>query len=346
MLMSTPATRTRPRRRLWVAAVLGVATLAGLAGVTGEFGPSARAVAAADLVLISGAALCEVVSYLLLGSLVRRLAGDATLTRATAIRIGLIAIGLGSVLPASPVTGVVIAARELEANGVAPRRTFATVGLAQWYALRALIALAVPAAVALGILAAVHSRGLHAGVLLGAAVVFGAVFVASGFVASRPGVLERIAARLCKFPLLRSRSERMIAWWTTFVGEIRTAMGERSNRIRLLAIAISATAADAACFALAFQATGVHVAPRAVAIAYALTIVAMFVPVLPSGIGVGEAAVATYLHAAHSPIAPVLAGMVVYRALATLMPAVAGAGVLAELRARRLLRRVRPRTSA
>jgi hypothetical protein len=104
-------------------------------------------------------------------------------------------------------------------------------------------------------------------------------------------------------------------------------------------MSIAATAFDAGCFVVAFRAAHVHADLRILVLAYVVAISATFVPLLPGGIGLAEAAVAAFLHSAGVPIPMALAGMLVYRALATVMPALAGAGALGELRLRRFIRR-------
>src|SRR6202030_1089335 len=100
-----------------------------------------------------------------------------------------------------------------------------------------------------------------------------------------------------------------------------------------------AAAFDAGCFVVAFHAAHVHADLRILVLAYVVAMSATFVPLLPGGLGLAEAAVAAFLHSAGVPIPLALAGMLVYRALATVMPALAGAGALGELRLRRFVHR-------
>ncbi|HEY3833904.1 MAG TPA: lysylphosphatidylglycerol synthase transmembrane domain-containing protein [Acidimicrobiia bacterium] len=332
-----PAKR-RVARRVTVV-LLGVAVLVGLVGLTGELGPALHGVAAADLAVAAIAAACQVVRYVLVGHLVRRLAAGRGLNRGIAVRAGLIAVGLGAILPAAPLEGLVLAARELERHGVSRRRTVTALALTQWYSTRGLLAIAVPGSIVLGALAAAHARVAWSSVLLSAAFVLAVVFVAMGVVASRPRLHDRLGRLFGRIPGLRARGDRIAAWWATWTSEVRASVGARRDRARLLATSIAATAFDASCFVVAFRAAHVHADLRMLVLAYVVAMSATFVPLLPGGIGLGEAAVAAFLHASGVPVAESLAGMLVYRALATVMPALAGAGALGELRLRRFVRR-------
>lgn len=321
-------------RRILLALLVG-ALLYGLATIADEVGPAARALGRADLLAVVLAAGCEAISYVALGAVLRRLAARDEVTHGRAIRIGLIAMGLGTILPAAPVEGTVLAARELEEHGVSRRRTFTAIALAQWYVARAVFAVAAEAALVLAAFSAFHSRSERAWILLGGGLACTFAFVAMGVIASRAGRLAGVVERVRRFPVLGARAERIAAWSVKWSREINAAIGERSNKKWLLLLAVSATSADAGCFVLALRATDVHVAPRVLVLAYAIAMMSAFIPLLPAGIGVAEASVPAFLHTAHVPITTALAGILVYRGLATLMPAVAGVGVLGELRLRR-----------
>ena len=113
---------------------------------------------------------------------------------------------------------------------------------------------------------------------------------------------------------------------------LKTTVGTPRNRVVLVVMGISAWLADITCLALALQAVGVRVHPQAVAIAYVTGVAVAMLPLLPGGIGVVEAAVPAVLHRFGAPLDLALAGTLVYRGLAFVLPAAGGASFLAATR--------------
>jgi len=64
---------------------------------------------------------------------------------------------------------------------------------------------------------------------------------------------------------------------------------------------------------------------------------ASWVPLLPGGLGIVEAAIPAILHHFGAPLADALAATLVYRAAGTLLPAIAGAIAIPVLRTHRAL---------
>jgi len=337
-------TVTSHTRRAWGRAVLTAALLGalvyGVVRTAGEFGRAMHTVVAADVGRLVVAAALEMCSYLFLAAVLRRLASGRALRRTDAFRVGLIACGLGNVLPAAPVEGMVLAAAELKAAGLSRRRTFVAIGLVQWYFARALFAVAALAALSVAAFGTIHSSAGETSwpVMVASGATLAAVFVATGVLVARAGILERVAELARRLPLLRSRADEIAASCHAWALEIRAAVGARANRLRLVALALGASLTDGACFVLSVRAAGVHAATTLLILAYAVAMLAAFVPLLPAGLGVVETAVPAFLHHGHVPIAAALAGVLLYRALATLMPAFVGLAALGELRLRRLIR--------
>lgn len=323
--------------------MLGAALVYGIVTAAGQIGDAFQSVVAADAGRLAIAAVLEAVSYVLLGGVLRRLAADRAVSWGAGIRIGLIAVGLGNILPAAPVEGMVMAAQELEAKGVTRRRTFVAIALAQWYFARALFAVAALAALVVASFAALHASvfGSSWPLLFGSGVALALVFVVMGVLAARAPFVDRLSSLACRVPFWRTRVERVAASCHAWAAEVRSAVGARGNRVRLLVLALGASIADALCFVLALRATGVHAPFTVLLLAYAFAMIGAFVPLLPAGLGVVEAAVPAFLHQAHVPVATALAGVLAYRALATLIPAFVGAGVLGEARWRRGYRKRR-----
>ena len=331
--VKVPRTTTRGRR-LAISALLAGALVWGTVTCAGQVGRAFDSVAAADLGLLAVAAACEAVSYAFLGCVLRGLTRGTRLSFPDAIRVGLISYGLGTVLPAAPLEGMVMAARELEAKGLERRHTFVAVGLAQWYFARALFAAAAIACLVVAGFAALHASELGESwaTMVGAALVFGVVCFVMGVVARRIQLGSRIANNL---PIGRRLTGRLGASCHAWSTEIQRAMGARGNRARLLGYSVGAIAADAACFAFALRAAGVASAASVLVLAYAVAMIASMVPLLPAGFGVMETAVPAFLRHDHVHVAVALGGVLAYRALATLMPALIGAGALGHLRLRR-----------
>ena len=70
--------------------------------------PAARVVVTVDVALFVAAAVAETMSYLVLATVLRRLAHDDRLSYADTVQAGLVAVGLGRTLPAAPVEGMVL----------------------------------------------------------------------------------------------------------------------------------------------------------------------------------------------------------------------------------------------
>ncbi len=322
--------RWLPRTLLVVA--LGVAAYR----VAGQLGGALRSIAAADAGRLALAAGFEVVSYLFIGSVLRRLARDRgrSISRAHAFRIGLVAVGLGNLLPAAPVEGMVMGARALEGRGVAKRRTFVAVGLVQWYCGRALFAVAALTTIGVAAFAGERASPFHDSwpALLGAGAVLALVFVVMGTLAARAGLHEKLGLLVRRVPLSRSRREHLATWCNAWSAEMRAAIGSRRDRALLIALALGASIAEASCFVFALRAAGVHAHPALLFFAYTVGMIGVFVPLVPAGLGFVETAVPALLHQAHVPIAAALGGVLAYRALATLLPAFVGAGALGHAR--------------
>jgi uncharacterized membrane protein YbhN (UPF0104 family) len=338
--------RARAVRRFILPALLVVALLWAGIQVAGEVGPALHNVVTADLGWLAVAAMFEVLSYLFLGSVLRLLAADKTLSYGDAVRVGLVSSGLGTVLPAAPIEGIVLAASELQTRGLERRRTFVALGLAQWYFARALFAVGALAALTVAAFAAIrtYAFGTSWPLMLTAAGVLAALFVFTGSLVRRLDLVAILARTAGRIPGARRRADHLAASCHAWSSEVRAVLGSRKNRVRLLGCAIAATVADATCFALALHAAGVHRGWVVLTLAYAVGMLAAFVPLLPAGLGAVEAAVPAFLASAHVPVPVALGGVLAYRALGTLMPAFVGTAALAQLRLRRRRRTQTPAT--
>ena len=92
---------------------------------------------------------------------------------------------------------------------------------------------------------------------------------------------------------------------------------------------------DVACLWFVLVAVGTRVDPDVALLAVGAGAVAAAVPLLPGGIGVVEAVMPAVIHWYGPPFSAALAGVLLYRALGTFLPAAAGAVALVPLRAHR-----------
>jgi putative heme transporter len=107
-------------------------------------------------------------------------------------------------------------------------------------------------------------------------------------------------------------------------------VGSPRNRVLLVALAAAPWLADAACLRLALAAAGVQLDADVVLLAYVAGIVISALPLLPGGIGAVEAAIPAVLHHFGAPLDAALAGTLVYRGISLLLPAAAGAMIIAQ----------------
>jgi uncharacterized membrane protein YbhN (UPF0104 family) len=129
----------------------------------------------------------------------------------------------------------------------------------------------------------------------------------------------------------RPRIDRR-AQGATWHAEIHEVLGARTSRAAIIALAAASCLADAACFHCAVSAVGVHLSPALFLFAYAVGMITTLVPFVPNGLGVVEVIVPALLHHAGVPLATALAGVLAFRALGTLLPALSGAVALVRLR--------------
>jgi uncharacterized membrane protein YbhN (UPF0104 family) len=325
----------RSRLRLLIGLLIAVGAIYAVVSSAGGFGDSFDALADArpGWLVLGGA--CEAVSYIMLGLLLRRLVGGRV-DRRTGIRLGLVVSGLGNILPAAPAEGVTMAGAELRRRGVDSHTTWISLGLLQWYWVRTLFAIG--ALDALVVVAATSRRYSDAGpgrVVIGAAAIaILAVLAATAWIASRRRTMELVAVVVGKLQLRRGPRapidwrERGATWHT----EIHAVLGSRPSRAVIVALAAASCLADALCFHFAFVAVGVHLSPQLFLFAYAVGMITTLVPFVPNGLGVVEVVVPSLLHHTGVPLALALAGVLAFRALATVLPAVCGTFALIGLR--------------
>ena len=319
--------------------VIGFAIAAGaiyaVVSSAGGFGDSFRALTAARPGWLVIAASCEAVSYIMLGLLLRRLVA-ARVNRRNAIRLGLVVSGLGNILPAAPAEGVTLAGAELRRRNVDSHTTWIALGLLQWYWVRTLFAIgSLDALIVVAVTSRRYSDEGPGRFVIGAvAVAILAVLAATTWLASRRQTMELVALLVGKLRILRG-PRTSIEWraqGAAWHAEIHEVLGSRTSRTAIIALAAGSCLADAACFHFAFVAVGVHLSPALFLFAYAVGMLTTLVPFVPNGLGVVETVVPALLHHTGVPLATALAGVLAFRALATVLPAVGGVLSLVRLR--------------
>jgi uncharacterized protein (TIRG00374 family) len=155
--------------------------------------------------------------------------------------------------------------------------------------------------------------------------------------ARRPRSAERIAALLSAIrirrprPAARDRREVTNEWHA----EAMAVVGSPRNRVRLAVVSALAILADAAALWSTCHAAGFHIHPELAVLAATVGTMASWVPLLPSGLGLVEAAIPAILHRFGAPLDDALAATLVYRAAGTLLPALVGGLAIVALRSHR-----------
>ena len=310
------------------AAVVAVAVASG-SGVTQAVGRIGHMHTA----LLWAAVAAEAGSYVWLSLHLRLLAGPrANQRRAAPLRTALVVFGLGSVLPAAPAEGVVIATASLRRRRLQPRRIAVLLGFSQWFATRGLLAVvAVDAVVAA---AAGHLPGPWRSSAVAGAVALAALLTATTWLSLRRWVAEAVSdaylwVRHRRHPLTRAERRRRGAAWHAVAAHVT---GDRRQRASLIATTAASWVCDGICLMLALRATGAHVSPDQLLFAYAVGTLASNVPLLPAGIGVVETLTPLLLTRFGVGWGDALTAVLVYRLLGTVAPAIGGVLAAALLR--------------
>ena len=284
--------------------------------------------------LVAAALVCELLSFVCLGVHLALLAGPApNIQRLAPFRLAWVLFGLGSVLPAAPAEGLVMAGSALRHRRLARRRRLVVLGVSQFFATASLYALAAVAAL---IVVTVADDGPfpHSWMLVVGGGTTLALLVLTGLLASRPRFAEVVALAGGRVHHPRScapaseRRARGRAWHDA-------VMHVLSDPVTAASVGLSALVAwslDGMCLFFALRAVGVHVSVDVLLLAYTAGAAASLIPFLPAGLGVVETVTPALLHLYGVGWEGALAGLLVYRAIGTLLPALIGTGSLVSLR--------------
>jgi len=322
----------RRRGRMSIAAgvlVGGLATYV-VFNSAGGIADTVDAIKQMDLLWLFLAIAAELLSYLLLGTQLRRLTGGAiSVPRSTGI--SLIWFGLGNILPGAPAPGLALAAAELPHAGIEASQARMVLGLSAWFNGRTFLLIA-----ALGCGATVvFAHNVSGDPLMLALLAIGLILLlaVTAWLTSREASARGVARLLVRFVPHRLQRQRVTPELATaWHARLKATVGPPRARARLVALGIAAWLADIACLGLVLRGAGVHVPVDAVLIAYVAGMAVSLLPLLPGGLGVVEATVPAVLHRFGAPIDVALAGTLIYRGIAFFLPAVVGGLALAAMR--------------
>jgi uncharacterized protein (TIRG00374 family) len=310
------------------AALIGVAVASG-SSVSAAF----RAIDQMDRTWLIWGLGAEVLSYVWLSLHLRLLAGHpSNARRAAPLRLALVVFGLGNVLPAAPAEGLVMADAALKRRRLDPRRIAVLLGFSQWFSTRALFAVAAIdalVAVTVGDIPHPYRGGLIAGTMV-TLVLLGL----TGWLSLRRGLAEWVATVLLRVrywrncPSLADRRARGTAWHRVAVH----VTGNRRRRALLLTTTGAAWVSDGLCMYFALRAAGVRLSLDQLLLAYTAGVIASNVPLIPAGLGIVETVTPLILVHYGVPWTNAIAVVLVYRLMGTLLPALAGAFAVINLR--------------
>lgn len=329
-----PAGRTRKVLRVAAPLLIAAAAVTVLATSAGDVDAMTRALRTVDPRLLAIALAAEFCSFLALGLHLRALGGPhANVRRLAPFRIATVVFGLGSIMPAAPAEGLVMAGSALKHRRLARRRTVLVLGVSQFFGTTGLYLLA--ALDALVVVLAAHDAPIAARgwlVVGGVGTLIVLSTLAIVLTRRRFAELAGIVAGRIRHPRhpapAEERRERGVAWHEATMH----VLTEQHRAPWLTLTILLGWVLDGTCLFFALRAVGVHVGLDVLLLAYSVSAAACLIPFLPAGLGVVETLVPGLLHLYHVPFESALAGLLVYRAIGTFLPAIVGAASLASLR--------------
>jgi len=331
--MPTVARRRTPAVRLFLGLVIGgIATwlIVSTAGGLGRAFDAIQRMRLSFVVIAIGLAVVRLGLYAVQLTLIGR--RSAPLSLAAAWGLALVVFGFGAVTPAAPAEGLVIASRELRRRGHSKRQARLTLGLSEWFAQRTFYA---AAAVDLLVVVSVGRITLADSwpfVVVAVAVI--AALSATAVLVRRPASAEWVVVLLGAVRIgRREPREAQKETAGALHAELMAVVGSAAARIRLATVSAGAVLCDAGILWATCHAAGFAMRPELVLLAATAGTIVSWVPLLPSGLGMVEAAIPAILHRFGAPLDDALAATIVYRSAGTLLPAIAGGLAIVGLRA-------------
>jgi uncharacterized protein (TIRG00374 family) len=331
----SPRTGTHPALKLGIRAIVGVGAVWLVVSTAGGLGDAVAAIARMRPEFVAIAVVFAALRIALFGLqflwLGRR---TGPMRVATALGLALVVYGFGAITPAAPAEGLAIASRELRRRGRSTQEARMICGFSEWFSQRTfygIAALDLLLVVALGHLS--FSTSWPFMIVAGVVIL---VLAGSATVAHRPAsaawvsrVLGAVRARRPQ-PPPEARRAAAHAWHA----QAMDIVGPPRNRVRLALVSAAAVLADAGTLWATCHAAGFHIHPELVLLARTVGTVVSWVPLLPGGLGLVEAAIPAVLHRFGAPLDDAVAATLVYRAAGTLLPALAGGVAIVALRSR------------
>jgi uncharacterized membrane protein YbhN (UPF0104 family) len=251
-----------------------------------------------------------------------------------AVGLALTIYGLGAVTPAAPAEGLVLAEHELRRRGRSREHALLTLGFSEWFTQRTFYVVAIASLTGALVVGAVTLDEVWPLLLVAVTVAVALVVTARlALTPGRPAGVARAVARVLRTASHRAVDAAAVTRWQV---EAVAFVGGRRRRAALAVVSAAAVVADGAVLAAACQAAGLEV-PFAAAVLGAVTAsMVTWVPLLPAGLGLVEAALPAVLARFGAPLDEALAASLAYRAAGTMLPALAGGAALVALRAGRV----------
>ena len=330
---------THRRRSAWlrfgVGGALGLAGLYAVVGAAGGFADAVGAVRHIHVGWMVVGFVAELGSFAALAAMLRRLVGrHAGLSRMAAYRFGLVILGLGNVLPAAPAEGLALAAVELRRRHVEPRRIGLALGMLEWFTTRAVFGFLSLNFLAVLLLMQERHNVPHRWAIGGLALITLASLPVTAWLATRRETAEWVAMAVGRFRFWRAPAPipELRAIGAAWHAEGMSMLGSFGNQAHLVVLGMVSCFADLTCLRYSLYAAGVHPSAGGLVVAYGAGIVGSLVPFLPAGLGAVEVIMPAVLHRTGVALAPALAGVLTYRLLSTVLPALMGTVALVRLR--------------
>lgn len=273
----------------------------------------------------------EAVSYVVVAERLRTIAGAERVDRVEAFQLGLVLSGFGLLTPASPAEGIAISARHLHRRGMSGRELSFAFTFLEWFGVAVFLATSSVNLIAVAAVERDPWRDMWPFVT-GALVVL-ALLVVAARMAANPASAARLTALVgaLRPPGRRRPVEERRAAGAAWHHEA-FAFVDAGRRLRALGLTAAALLLDVGCLWFALRAAGTGVGYDVALLSITVSALAVFVPFVPGGIGIAEAAIPAVVHHFGAGYDQGLAAALAYRALGTFLPAIGGAFSIVALR--------------
>ena len=298
----------------------------------GDVSGAVDALGEADLRWVPVALLAELLCYLFIGFQLQRLSGPSRISFWVAARVGVVASGLGSLLPGTPAPGIALGVHELSRRGRSARESGLSLVWLNWFSIRAFLVTAALAAVIALFRGNIAME--RAGLVITGVAVIGLGLIVTSILLTRKALMERAAVFIgrARFWAPKPTDAEARATGAQWYQDAMDSLGSNSNRMLIGGASILSWLADAWCLRFALLAVGAHIDFNAVLLAYTGASLASSIKLIPGGLGIVEATQPLILHHFHVPLDIALAGTLAWRGFSLVLPAVVGAAALVSLR--------------